>query len=155
MKPFIINVDKSPQVHVYDIEGYFDEHVKLPHLERVPLIRINLGKVSAINSYGIRSWCLWFKTLPSNIQVELHECPPLFVKAMNAVSGFLTANMEVISFYVPHYTVETGIGQNILYVKGKQFSAEGIKHPVATDSDKKPLELDVDDNYFKFLDVKL
>lgn len=154
MKDFTANYEKKENIILYEMSGYLAEAATMPMVQIAPLIKINLGKVTGLNSYGVRWWCQWIKPIPMTTKIILSECPMVFVKSFNTVSGFLTANMEVESFYVPYYSSVDETRQDILYIKEKHFGTEGLKHPVVLGKNQTPLEIDAAGNYFKFLEKK-
>ena len=104
MEEFTVTSEKEGTTITYHMGGYLSEASKLPVMVLAPIIKINLGKIMGINSYGVRWWCQWVKPIPATTKIILSECPMVFVKSFNTVSGFLIANMEVVSFYVPFYS---------------------------------------------------
>lgn len=154
MTEFIVTSEKSGNTVSYSMSGYLAESAKLPILEVAPIIKINLGKVTGLNSYGVRWWCHWVKPAPSTTSIILEECPMVFVKSFNTVAGFLTANMDVVSFYVPFYSPVDETRQDVLYKKGVHFNGAELKHPTILGLNSTPLEIDTAANYFKFLERK-
>ncbi len=152
MQEFIVTTEKQGNSILYTMGGYLSESAKLPLLDLAPTIKINLGKVMGLNSYGIRWWCQWVKPVPATTKIILSECPMVFVKSFNTVGGFLTANMEVVSFYVPFYSPIDETRKDILYVKGENFTGTNLKHPTVLGANSTLLEMDTAANYFKFLE---
>lgn len=63
---------------------------------------VHLGGVTRINSTGVRSWMRLLNRLAERAEVELQECPPIFVAQMNMIRGF-TQGAEVVSVQAPFY----------------------------------------------------
>lgn len=132
-----------------DEESVFEE---LP-LAGVAKIYIDLGKVSAINSVGIREWIKWSKGLGGVNAIEIHNCPKVVVDQVNMVAGFLPPNAKVISFFVPYYSDESGEEVMVLFKRGEHFDDTGARPPEGLkDSAGNEMEIDViEAKYFKFL----
>ncbi len=152
MKEFNVLTEKQGNTIIYTMEGYLAEAAKMPILESASILKINLGKVTGLNSFGVRWWCQWVKPIPMTTKIFLAECPMVFVKTFNTVGGFLTSNMEVTSFYVPFYSPVDETRKDILYTKGEQFTGPNLKHPTILGLNSTPLEIDAASNYFKFLE---
>jgi hypothetical protein len=97
---------------VVKLEGMIDEHAVLPEgFDSV--IRLDLEKVTGMNSIGIRHFILWtdkFKTL----KMILEKCQPIFVRNFNYVLHFHRPNMLIESFYVPYYSEATDERVNLV-----------------------------------------
>ncbi|MBC7743452.1 MAG: hypothetical protein H7061_14745 [Bdellovibrionaceae bacterium] len=154
MKTFGIVSEKKNDILSFQISGYFDEAAQLPPIDECSMVKIDLGNVSGINSYGIRRWCQWVQAVPIKTKIILFECPIMFIKSFNSVFGFFTSNMVVTSFYVPFYSPDTDFRKDVLYRRDEQFGENWVKHPIVLGEDQKPLELDTANNYFKFLGVR-
>lgn len=152
MQEFTVSAKKDGNTIFYTMEGYLAEAAKLPILESAPILKINLGKVTGLNSFGVRWWCQWVRPIPATTKIFLAECPMVFVKSFNTVGGFLTTNMEVTSFYVPFYSPVDEIRKDVLYQKGEHFNGVNLKHPTILGANSTPLEIDATTNYFKFLE---
>lgn len=151
MKPFSIVEHRKGQELTYDLIGYFSENATLPALVQ-PQISLNLSQIVGINSYGIRSWCRWISSIPKDTKVILLGCPFCVIKSFNSVFGMLNAKVDVHSFYVPYYEEVSGVGQNVLYKKDKNYSGLTVTHPIVTNEEQKILSMDVTDSYFDFLE---
>jgi hypothetical protein len=117
-------------------------------------IEIDLEKVAAINSCGIREWVKWIRSAPSNSKFVFHQCPKIIVDQMNMVNGFLPQNAVVDSFFVPYYCDSTGSEKMVLFKNGAEFNGPSLKPPeiVKDDETGEAMEMDViEAKYFKFL----
>lgn len=115
---------------------------------------IDLEKVEAINSCGIRDWIQWLKTSPADCKIEYRNCPKVIVDQMNMIKGFLPENAHVESFYVPYYAPDSDIEKMILYRKGVDFKDDSVDiQDTYTDPDtNEEYEIDViPEKYFKFI----
>lgn len=135
---------KAGDTLVVKLSGDLAEGAVLPEIESEPKININVGKITKLNSYGTRLWCIWVNRFKEPTQMYLEECPVIFVKSFSMVKGFLPANMEVLSFYVPFYSDATGERQDFLALKGKHFFDGGkLDIPEVKDSKGNPMEMDI------------
>jgi hypothetical protein len=142
----------SDDAITYTLSGYIDEKSVFPLANKKPKIFINLTDVKGLNSVGTRSWCLWVKQMPPPSVVYLEECPLLFVKSFNQVSGCLTPNMVVNSFVVPYYSESNNERKRVVFMKDVEFDKNGtIKFPQIVDSQGNEMIPDVLDQYFNFL----
>ena len=76
--------DSGTNLHLA-FEGTIDEDVEFPAVEpgRYSAITIDLGKVKAINSVGIREWLNWIRPLAENADFGL-----FFKLSINCVGSF-------------------------------------------------------------------
>lgn len=136
------------------IGGTIDEDAdfnQIP-LAGVGTIEIQLNTLKSINSCGIREWIKWMGTAPA-AKIVWHECPKVIVDQINMVDGFLPANGQVQSFYVPYYNEEAGSEKNVLFRLGTEFSEGQVNAPDAVkDEDGNVMDMDViESKYFKFI----
>lgn len=115
---------------------------------------IDLDKVEAINSCGIRDWIQWLKSAPLDAKIEYRNCPKVIVDQMNMIKGFLPANASVESFYVPYYSADSDKEKMILYRRGTDFSdgSVNIQDTYTDPETNDEYEIDVlPDKYFRFI----
>ncbi|MCH2534802.1 MAG: hypothetical protein MK008_10210 [Bdellovibrionales bacterium] len=115
---------------------------------------IDLEKVEAINSCGIRDWIQWLKTSPVDCKIEYRNCPKVIVDQMNMIKGFLPTNAHVESFYVPYYSPDADKEKMILYRKGVDFKENSvdIQDTYVDPDNNEEYEIDViPEKYFKFI----
>ncbi|MGE4133592.1 MAG: hypothetical protein AB7F86_18290 [Bdellovibrionales bacterium] len=140
---------------VLEIKGNIDEDANFApqELGGAATVVLDLENVSAINSVGIREWIKWIKGLPGGVALKVRKCPKIIVDQINMVSGFLPANAQVESFYVPYYSDASGSEKMVLFQFGKEFK-DGEVHapPEVKDESGELMEMDViEAKYFKFL----
>lgn len=126
----IERLEKDEKV-VFDFSGVIDENTDLSKSELglAKEIILNLKEISAINSYGIRSWIIWIRTAPENCRIIYKSCPKIIVDQINMVIGFLPKNGNVESFYVPYYCESCDIEKKILFRNGIEFNSDSICPP--------------------------
>ncbi len=150
---FKIEQHVTPTANRIDVQGPLDENANLPGVTLRPEIHLNLDKVTAFNAIGTRSWSLWVAQFQGSTKVLLTHCPFIMVKNFGSVRDLITPEMEVISFYVPFYSPQTGESHNFLAVKGVNFSDGSILTlPDVKDSEGRLMEPDIfPETYLSFL----
>lgn len=155
MSGFSLNKSQEGDLLKISIDGHIDEESTFEEfpLDGISTIQIDLEKVSAINSVGIREWIKWSKSLAGVSAIEVHHCPKVVVDQVNMVAGFLPPNAKVQSFYVPYYSEDSGEEEMVLFKRGEHFDENGVNPPEGLkDSDGNEMEIDViEAKYFKFL----
>ena len=133
--------------------GSIDENTKFPPLKSGGRVSLNMRRVTGLNSNGTRSWCVWLAKQKPPLAIMLEEVPVLVVKSFTMVQGFLTPNTDVLSFFVPFYSDETGERNDFLAVKDRHYFPGGrLDLPQIKDSKGNVMELDViPEHYFGFL----
>ncbi len=141
---------------VFEFSGHIDEDAQFNGLDfgQANEFKINLEKVSAINSCGIREWIKWIRTAPESSKIIYSNCPKVIVDQINMVAGFLPDNAKVESFYVPYYSEDSGNEKMILFREGKEFEGSEVNAPdeIKDEETGDMMEMDViEAKYFKFL----
>ena len=109
----------------------------------------DLGKVSLINSCGIREWIEFQKSLPQETKITYRKCPQVIVEQLNIVKGFIRENSLIESFFAPYYNEAKDEEVKILLTPAQVV--EG-KAPAMNSSEGEELEFDeVEMQYFNFL----
>ena len=137
------------------LRGNIDEDAVLANIgfDGAQQITLDLDKVTAINSCGIREWIKWLRGAPGDAKIIYRNCPKIIVDQINMVAGFLPDNAKVESFYVPYFNEESGTEKMILFRRGTEFK-DGEFNPPATVKDEtgQAMEMDViEAKYFKFI----
>ncbi len=115
-------------------------------------IRFDFGKVTTINSIGIRYWIGWLHNNPGSV-FHFRNCPVCIVDQINNVIDFMPSGTSVESFYVPYYSEFTGEEKHELYVLKRDFQRGQIpKIKELLDSQGSIMDVDIyPQKYFKFL----
>jgi len=136
------------------LSGVIDEDIDFSthSLTNYRHLKFDLNDVKTINSCGIREWIKWLGTA-SGSQIQLYKCPKVIIDQVNMVQGFLPANGQVESFYVPYFAEESGSEKNVLFESGQHYKDGQITPPAEVKDDEgNPMEMDViESKYFKFL----
>lgn len=139
---------------VYYVSGQIDKTFR-ENVESMPNeaeISINLRDLISINSGGIREWVMLMLKM-KNSQIELFECPKVFIDQVNTVKHFVPVNVRIMSFYVPYYNEKNGIERNVLFKLNEEYTDQGML-PLKKVFDEQGAELDVDvieAKYFRFI----
>ncbi|MGE0761930.1 MAG: STAS domain-containing protein [Bdellovibrionales bacterium] len=155
MGQFQVDKKKDGTKMVVSLSGSIDEDAILTNItfDGASEVVLDLDKVSAINSCGIREWIKWLKTASTGAKVVYRNCPKIIVDQINMVSGFLPDNGTVESFYVPYFNENAGTEKMVLFKAGSEFK-NGDVHPPDEVKDEKgeSMEMDViEAKYFKFI----
>jgi hypothetical protein len=155
MGQFQIDKKVEGDTLVLALKGSVDEDAVLGgvQFDNAKTVIMDLEKITAINSCGIREWIKWLKSMPAEVKLTYRQCPKVIVDQINMVAGFLPPNGSVESFFVPYFNEESGAEKMILFRNGEEFK-EGNLNPPAEVKDEKGqlMEMDViEAKYFKFL----
>jgi hypothetical protein len=112
---------------------------------------IDLGKLSLINSTGIREWINWIGQFGSTSLV-FTNCPKIFIDQINMINGLIPENSIVESFQVPYFNENEDKEHLFLAVQGQHYTKQKIEIPEAITINGTAFELDVmPAKYFKFI----
>jgi len=149
-----VTINKSGEALSLIMAGTIDEDIDFNNydIKGAQQVNIEMSGIKSINSCGIREWIKWMST-NSGAKITFEQCPKVIVDQINMVDGFLPANAEVKSFFVPYYNDDAGSEKNVLFRSGTEFDASGVKPPAEVkDEDGNVMEMDViEAKYFKFL----
>ncbi len=152
---FTMNKTQEGANVVVHLSGNVDEDSNFQAIDggTASSIILDLEKITAINSVGIREWIKWIKEFPPTVQLSLRKCPKIIVDQVNMVAGFLPAGAKIESFFVPYYSDSSGSEKMVLFESGKEFADGQITAmPEIKDESGEVMEMDViEAKYFKFL----
>lgn len=155
MGEFQVEKNKSGSDLTLTLKGNIDEDAILANItfDGAAKVVLNLEKVMAINSCGIREWIKWIKSAPESTKFIYLNCPKIIVDQINMVAGFLPTNAEVESFFVPYFNEDSGEEKMILFKRGVEFKDGQVSPPESVkDPSGKEMEMDViEAKYFKFI----
>lgn len=156
MKKFKCDVEETPTEIIWKLSGEFDEHASLGQIDKSKALVINFKRVSLVNSYGIRIWSKWMNEHKDFSNLFFDECPFVFVKNFGVISGFISNNAVVRSFFVPFINENTEERKDVLFHLGDDYEINGfLRIPDVKDSNGEYMELDVNPTkYFSFLKRK-
>lgn len=156
MSQFKVAKTENQGVVSLALEGQIDEDATFEayNLSSAQEVVLELEKVSAINSCGIREWVKWVKSAKPGTKITMKHCPKVIVDQINMVAGFLPENGLVESFYVPYYAEGSGNEKMVLFRNGQEFTGGNLKPPAGIKDDETGDEMEMDvieAKYFKFL----
>lgn len=148
-----INIVDLGDERKLSFQGVIDEEFSFNQLKgNASKYLVDFKGLKGINSCGIREWIHFVEGLGGNVKIEYYNCPQVVVQQMNMVSGFLTSNAEVKTFYAPYFCEESD-EEKLILLKAEQIidgKAPELSHEV--DGEKVELEFDaIEEQYFKFL----
>lgn len=154
MANLIIKISQIENKNLVEVIGSIDENF-IQHTTKVPTkgeIEFSLHGLKSINSTGIREWIRLMQSL-NQAKITFSNCPKIFVDQINMVSGFIPANSQVISFYVPYFNEDLDAETLVLYRFGEHFTKNSVTvQDEYKDSNGNTFELDVvKSKYFKFI----
>lgn len=154
MAKFDSKIEKQGSKIKLQLQGVIDEDVDFSQLSLAGSseVDLDLTGIKSINSCGIREWIKWLGTAPQ-AKVVYANCPKIIVDQINMVDGFLPAQGQVLSFFVPYYNEDSGSEKNILFRLGHEYSEGQVKPPTnVLDDQGQPMEMDIiESKYFKFI----
>ncbi len=155
LKPFSIEVQETDSKVILTLSGSLDASFRMPMLSTRKIVEISFNDISVFNSAGIKTWCIWIKTVRGVSAIYLKNCPYIFMKHISTIKGFLTSNMSIESFYIPYYSEKLRESRTRLMVKNVDyFNNKRIKLPIVQDSSGNPMIVDVDEeSYLKWHDI--
>jgi hypothetical protein len=148
------NVKVDGDVRIISFTGNIDEDFNYEELlqNKGKNYKLDLNEIKMINSCGIREWVHFVEKLGSDVKIEYYNCPQIIIQQMNLVSGFLTANAEIKSFYAPYFCEDNDEEKSVLLQSSQIVN---FKAPVITtnvDGQEVEMEFDaIEDQFFKFL----
>ncbi len=106
-------------------------------LESTKEIRVDLAKVTYMNSIGVKQWILWTVKIPKDCKVLLFNCPFLFASQASMVVGFAPKNMTIESLKLPYACEACGFEELYLAHRGKDYEYAEAGHPGQVTAPKK------------------
>ncbi len=136
------------------ITGAIDENFEFPENVPCDTLIIDLEGLTVFNSVGIRTWLKWSRDKHGCNSMKLENCRPIFLYQIKFVRDMVPAFCSVDSFYVPFYDTDKDTVVEAKIVRGKDYDDKKLDLPKPVNAAGKPLELDVDPTYFRFLQQK-
>lgn len=138
------------EVHV-ELSGVIDEDSIFDKIQNLKMNKyfFDFGKVSMINSCGIREWIKYLQGLGDTAIVYLN-CPQIIIEQVNMVHGFIRKGIIVESFYAPYFCAQCDTEKKILI---RSENVSNSKAPIAKcNTCGSELEFDaIEKQYFSFL----
>lgn len=119
-----VNIEKSGDWERLTYVGPIDEDTNLhlkPVLEHLgPRVIINLSRVSAINSLGIRAWIYLLRDLEKGRTIVFEECAPVFVSQINMIPD-MRNSARIQSVYGSYICEKCETQELHLFVEGQNL----------------------------------
>ncbi len=118
----MIQKSSGDSLEVY-LEGPISEKTEIfdIKIQNFKNVKLNLAKVTFINSIGVKNWIAWTLRLPTGGKLTLEECPYVIVNQVNTVHGFVPKNTVIASFYAPFLCDECSHEQVIKLENGVHY----------------------------------
>ena len=114
----ILNVKQSNDDRIsVSVQGAISDKVTLDATAIPPkkIVVLDVSGVIRINSYGVRTWCVFLSDLcDKSKSVHLEGVPPVFVQQANMIRSFF-ASATIDSFFTPWCCPECESEENILH----------------------------------------
>ncbi len=154
MSKLKFNMKADGDIRIIAMTGIIDEDFDYSSLLENPgkVYKIDFNELKMINSTGIREWIRFIEKLGPAVNFQYFNCPNIIIQQMNMVSGFLTKNAKVLSFFAPYFCEELDEEEHVLLQASevKDFKAPVRKKLV--DGQEVEMEFDaIEEQYFKFL----
>lgn len=119
-----ITVEQQPEVCVVKIAGEINENTSFPVITTNPdqELVLDLKGVVSLNSMGLRNWLAWVKQFKTQTRLRFRFCTRCVVDQMNILQGFIPIGALVESFYVPYHCESCSHSEDVLAMRGKDFT---------------------------------
>lgn len=138
-----------------EVEGDIDEDAMFPDIApEAKDLFVDVGKVTHLNSCGIREWIRWIKPNAMTHRFHFKDCPKVIIDQVNTVEGFMPKGSKVISFRVPYFCNACENVSSPTFVLSEVVKGDDLLLPgsVECKTCKKDAEMDVvPERYFKFI----
>ena len=117
------------------LEGEIQATGVLPQLDMSGLkeLDLDIGKITYINSGGIRNWLVWIselnKKFPS-MEFVFRQIPPIMVSQITNVDSFIPKKSKIKSIYIPFFCDHCGASATRLFDPQKYFEASNSKEEI-------------------------
>ncbi len=155
MIPFKSSQTKEENTLHLKMEGEIQATCDFPilNLDGMKALDLDIGKVTYINSGGIRNWIVWIFELNKNyplVDFVFHHIPPIIISQITNIDSFIPKKSKIKSVYIPFFCDHCGASASRLFEPQQLFEAAKSKNEmIAEMSDmtcpkcSKPMEIDV------------
>lgn len=158
MKPleFLTLQDENQHLQLRLI-GNIDENVTYPSFDfsLYKELTLDLSGIDLINSTGIQSWIIFFKSIPESININFDKCNIRVINQINQFPGFLDGRkINYKSFFAPYFCEDCDRSiDSLIVVEEHKEDLFNTVAPQFNCSCNQPLEFDsLEKKYFKFLE---
>lgn len=148
------DIDQQDQTLMIKVTGSINEDLQIEKLSDLKASHMifDVDAVKMINSCGIREWIRLIESFGSAVTLEYIKVPQIVIQQMNMISGFLSKNAKVTSFYAPYFIEDLDEERQMLL---RVDEIVNFKAPVMTtevDGENYKLDFDaIEEQYFRFL----
>ncbi len=154
MIPFKASQIKEEGILHLSMEGEIQATCDFPilNLDGIKKLDLDIGKVTYINSGGIRNWIVWIVELNKNyphVDFVFQQIPPIIISQISNIDSFIPKKSKIKSVYIPFFCDHCGASASRLFEPQQYFEAAKSKTEIiAAMSDMscpkctKPMEID-------------
>lgn len=114
---------------IVELFNSIDETVTFPQLPKgAAKVLVKLGKVTYINSSGVRNWAHWLRQL-SLVNVHISEMPLSFIRAAETVMEVLPDRVNVDDFYLNYFCDNCNLEKADLVINNDKIALSQKKCP--------------------------
>ena len=115
MKRLTINKQILQDELNVELIGSIDEDADFKEITGIDQksMAFDFGKVSMINSCGIREWIKFIEKIPEKTHVVYHNCPQIIIEQINMVHGFFKKGATINSFCAPYFCESCNVEHKI------------------------------------------
>ena len=148
------HIEQQDQTLLIKVEGSINEDLqieKLSHLKASQMI-FDVDNVKMINSCGIREWIRLIESFGSAVKLEYIKVPQIVIQQMNMISGFLSKNASVTTFYAPYFIEDLDEERQVLLRADEIKNFKAPAQNADVDGTNYKLDFDaIEEQYFRFL----
>ena len=137
MNPFKFSQRTEKNILHLTLEGEIQATCLFPELDLsdVNKLDFDLGKITYINSGGIRNWVLWMAQLNKKFPTEkfvFRQIPPIIVSQIGNVDSFIPKRSKIESVFIPFFCDHCGAAATNLFEPEKYFQESKPKVEILT-----------------------
>lgn len=154
MNPFKATQSTNNKILHLTLEGEIQGSCELPQLEMTDVSELDfdIGKITYINSGGIRNWIIWMSDLSKkfpNVSFVFRQIPPIMVSQITNVDLFIPKKAKIKSVFIPFFCDHCGATSTRLFEPEKYFEQSKTKEEIlalmcdmSCPQCSKPMEMD-------------
>ncbi len=154
MNPFKSSQSTENKILHLTLEGEIQGSCELPALDMqgVSEVDLDIGKITYINSGGIRNWIVWMGDLSKKfpeVSFVFRQIPPIMVSQITNVDLFIPKKAKIKSVFIPFFCDHCGATATRLFEPEKYFEQSKTKEEIlalmcdmSCPQCSKPMEMD-------------
>lgn len=118
-----MQVKKTGTNYEYILEGPIGEGATIfdRDVRDATKMDVDGGKMTYINSVGVKKWILWNSRIPATAAFRLRNLPLVMINQASTVQGFLPAHAVVESFFAPYMCPDCSKEETVLLKLGQDY----------------------------------